>query len=221
MIIAIEGIDGAGKTGICKELARRASALIRLHGNFFGLTNVQVVRSPGGNSLGQQFRALALDPASSRVATLLTMQADKAQTAHELTMGLHRFTTLYLLDRWHMSTLAYQGAMGFPRKVILELNALAGPDADLNILVDLPPEVGLSRKNVQGEVQRFESEGVTFMGSVAQHFQAESILGSEVRIVDGTLPEDRVQSLCWSYLESYLAQHRQLNEAPGEEPCKG
>ena len=155
--ITLEGPEGAGKTVVAKRLARELER--RGH-------DVVSTREPGGTSLGERLRAILLAqrapddgaPIDARADALLFNAARAQLVAEVIRPALGRGATV-ICARYTDSTLAYQGyGAGLS---IAELRALAtvatgGLVPDLTILLDVPPEVGLSRKTGASR-NRFES----------------------------------------------------------------
>jgi dTMP kinase len=145
--ITIEGPEGAGKT----TQATRLEAHLRKAG-------VAVIRTrePGGTALGERIRELVLDAAGGHgdervepLADALLFNAARHQLVEEVIRPALSAETSVVCARFADSTLAYQGyGSGLPIEDLrsLERVATGGLRPDLTILLDLPPEVGLSRK---------------------------------------------------------------------------
>ena len=101
-LITIEGLDGAGKTTLAKELERALGARVGA---------VRVLREPGGVELAERVRALVKDPelrVGARAEALLYAAA-RAQLVEEAVAPLLDSGVWVLLDRFVDSSLAYQG----------------------------------------------------------------------------------------------------------------
>src|SRR4051794_24203906 len=98
-LIAIEGIDGAGKTTLAAGLARAVPALV-------------VLREPGGAEVAERIRELVKDPALNvdPRAEALLYAAARAQLVGEVLQPLLASGRDVVLDRYVDSSLAYQGA---------------------------------------------------------------------------------------------------------------
>ena len=126
--------------------------------------DVVQTREPGGTAVGEEVRHIVLDhapgdrPIDPRADALL-FSAGRAQLVAEVIRpALAR--GLIVLDARHIdSTLAYQGyGGGLPVAFLRELQAFAtdGLRPDLTVLLDVPVEVGLARKQAD-EQTRFEA----------------------------------------------------------------
>src|SRR4051794_39471820 len=98
-LIAIEGIDGAGKTTLAQGLAAARPEVV-------------VVREPGGAVVSERIRALVKDPdiTIDPRAEALLFAAARAQMVAEVVAPLLARGAWVVLDRYVDSSLAYQGA---------------------------------------------------------------------------------------------------------------
>ncbi len=145
-LIVFEGAEGVGKS---TQLRRLASWLES------GGRVVHALREPGGTPLGDQIRHLLLDPASDiapRAEALLFM-ASRAQLVQTLVRPALDAGHVVLLDRFFLSTYAYQGAgRGLPEGEVRQANGVAtsGLVPDLTLLLTLPVHEGLARAEQRG-----------------------------------------------------------------------
>jgi dTMP kinase len=181
-LIAVEGIDGAGKTTLAEGIAA-------------ALPDVIVLREPGGAVLSERIRELVKDPGlevDPRAEALLYAAA-RAQLVSEKLLPLLAAGRDVILDRFVDSSLAYQGAgRGLGVQEIAELNrfATAGLVADLTLYLRVDPAVGAARRS--GE-DRLEQAGEAFFSAVVAAYDA---LAAQERdryvVLDGTDPPDVV-----------------------------
>ena len=135
--VALEGVDGCGKTTQARLLSEALGALC--------------THEPGGTALGRALRALLLDPGLpvpvSRAEALL-MAADRAQHVEEVVRPALESGRWVVTDRFSGSTLAYQGyGRGLPLDGLRQVVrwAAGGVSPDLSVLVDVPVEVARRR----------------------------------------------------------------------------
>ena len=190
--ITIEGPDGAGKTLVTERLRIALEAR--------GL-RVLVTREPGGTAVGEQVRHIVLDHAPGDAAhdpraDALLFSAARAQLVAEV-IEPALAAGIVVLDTRHIdSTLAYQGfGGGLPVATLRELQAFAtgGLRPDLTLLLDVPVEVGLARKQ-DDEQTRFEAVfDLAFHQRVRDGYLALAA-GEPDRfvVIDATAPVDRV-----------------------------
>jgi|SRR5579859_3378257 len=142
MLIALEGIDGSGKTTLQRALARRW----RARG-----VKVLELREPSRGPTGRRARrASGKDPWTAAMA----FTDDRRQQRSRLERSLRR-GTIVLLDRSFYSTLAYQGsALPAHRRAALEqLQREATLVPDRVVLLDLPIETSEDRMKLRGEAR--------------------------------------------------------------------
>lgn len=137
-LIAIEGIDGSGKSTQARRLAEHLGA--------------QLTREPGDNSIGASVRQLLLwseGSGPSDRAEALLVAADRAQHVAEVLSPAVAQGRWVVTERYSASTLAYQGyGRGLDLDVLSGLVdwATAGLSADLTVLIDLPVAVAQARR---------------------------------------------------------------------------
>ena len=153
--IVLEGPDGAGKS----LQATRLADYLRKRGH-----SVTPTREPGGTRLGEQVRQVLLDPGPvprSPVTDALLFNAARSQIVPEVIRPALLRGHVVICDRYATSTMAYQGyGSGVDRDVLAIIGELVtgGLQPDLVVLLDVPVEVGLSRRGagVATELTRFE-----------------------------------------------------------------
>ncbi len=166
-LIVFEGVEGAGKS---TQLARLRARLERA-----GVT-CRTFREPGGTPTGDRIRSILLDPEASldaRTEALLFM-ASRAELVATVIRPLLAAETVVLLDRFFLSTYAYQvGGRGLPEPDVVRANhaATGGLVPDLTLLLGYSAAAGLSRAQQRGPQDRMEQLGADF------HQRVESAFG--------------------------------------------
>jgi dTMP kinase len=201
--ITVEGPDGAGKTLVTRRLREALDAR--------GF-DVLVTREPGGTTVGERVRSLVLDPAPDdpprdpRTDALL-FSAARAQLVAEVMRPALAQGRLVLATRHADSTVAYQGyGGGVPLAGLAELQAFAtgGLRPDLTVLLDVPAEVGLARK--QGDEQnRFEvSYDLAFHRRVRDgYLEIAAAEPERVKVIDAT---QTIEAVVTAALAAILAR---------------
>ena len=166
MFVAFEGGEGAGKS---TQESRLAAALTQ-RGH-----DVVRTREPGGTPAAEQIRTVllsrdntGLDP---RAEALLFAAARGDHAARLIRPALDR-GAIVICDRYLDSSVAYQGYgrdLGPDRVRDLSLWATGGLVPDLTILLDIDPQVGLSRV---ADPDRLESEPLDWHRRVRDGFLA-------------------------------------------------
>ncbi len=167
LLVVFEGAEGAGKSTQLRRLAEWLGTRGR---------DVVAVREPGGTIVGDEIRRILLDPASDimpRTEALLFMASRAQLVEREIRPALGSGATV-LVDRFFLSTYAYQGAgRGLPADELRVANAMAtgGLVPDLTLLLTLPVSEGLERALQRGEHDRMERAELAFHERVARAFE--------------------------------------------------
>lgn len=132
--VTFEGIDGAGKTTQIERIERRLVAA--------GRTVVRT-REPGGTDLGDEIRAILLDPENRQMSArteALLYAASRSQHVDEVIRPALRAGHVVLCDRFSDASIAYQGGgLELGEESVRQVNefALAGIEPDVTLLFDL------------------------------------------------------------------------------------
>jgi dTMP kinase len=135
-LIVFEGTDGTGKS---TQLTLLTQTLEK--------KGVNVVSSfePTNGTYGTKIRALYSNrKETSREDELELFLADRKEHVETLIAPALASGKVVLLDRYYLSTIAYQGAAGLDPAEILAKNAFA-PEPDLALLFHAPIETGVTR----------------------------------------------------------------------------
>ncbi len=205
--IVLEGPDGAGKS---VQAARLAEHLRQLG------HPVTFTREPGGTPLGEQVRAIVLDPSDLRrgpLADALLFNAARSQHVSDIIVPALERGDVVICDRYATSTMAYQGfGSGLDRTQleIVQDFATGGLRPDLVILVDVPVETGLARRSAgdAAELTRFEDAGrhdLAFHQRVRDGYLAMAAQdSSRWVVVDGSGTPDEVADAVAAAAEAAL-----------------
>jgi dTMP kinase len=199
--IALEGVDGSGKSTIAKRLVLALQEAGR---------RAILTREPGGTIVGEEIRMVLLGQASSSVlptTEMLLFAAARAQLVGEVIVPALREGLIVVADRFSDSSLAYQwGARGLDKEDVIQAQSLAtgGLEPDLKILLDLPIEAALQRRMAEvHEVNRLDREVFEFHSRVrdAYHMLADADQ-ARWRVIDANRAEDEVWSDVWDTVAS-------------------
>jgi dTMP kinase len=194
LFITFEGPDGAGKSTQVEML--RAALADR---------SPMVVREPGGTALGERVRELLLHggPISAEAEMLLFMAARAQLLAEEIGPALEAGRVV-VADRYHDSTLAYQGG----GRGLETWWPVHFPRPDRTFLLRLPsPEAAVERVRGAGKrADRFESAGLEFHRRVVEEYDrlAEADPSRWV-VLDAAQPPEAVHAGVMAALEQLLA----------------
>ena len=184
--IALEGLEGCGKSTHAKRLGAHLDAVI--------------TREPGGTRIGSLLRGILADPENTDLAPrteALLMAADRAQHMAEVIQPALDRNQHVVSDRSIYSTLAYQGhgrRLGVPDLLQISTWALAGRLPDLVVFIDVPTAI-LNERLAKRDLDRFEREGADFFARINDGFH-ELIAADPQRwiVIDGTAPKDDVEA---------------------------
>lgn len=151
ILIAVEGIDGAGKTTQVTLLADFLRGVGEL---------VTSSKEPTDGPWGQRIRESAQNGRLTVQEELRAFVEDRKEHVRDVITPALADGAIVILDRYFYSTIAYQGSRGLN---VAELTAqvTAGvPIPDVVFLLDVPPEVGRMRiSQSRGESpNKFETE---------------------------------------------------------------
>jgi dTMP kinase len=153
ILIAIEGIDGAGKTTVVKKLSE---LFTRKH------YQVSTFKEPTDGKYGQIIRNLAQNGRENTTVLEemnLFLLDRKENCANNILPALNR-NEIVILDRYYFSSVAYQGARGLDKDIILNANEKIAIKPDIVIILDCAVKIGLNRiKYQRGDIpNHFEKE---------------------------------------------------------------
>ena len=217
LFIALEGIDGAGKTTQAEAFSERLAEA--------RLAPPLILHEPGGTPLGEEIGALLKHNAEvpfTPEAELLLFLASRAQLVRDVIRPALAEGLFVLCDRFSASTLAYQGyGRGLDIEQIRALLEFStdGLAPDLTILLDVPIQVGLPRKKggasegghsaqlnlfERAAYDRFHDEQAAFHERVRQGYlrlaaaAAEDPAQGTWIVLDGTQPIEQVAAEIWA-----------------------
>ncbi|MSP60451.1 MAG: dTMP kinase [Myxococcales bacterium] len=178
VLVAIEGIDGAGKTTQAAMLAAWVEA-----------SGIEVVRTkePTDGPWGRRLRASAQEGRLSPDEELHAFIEDRRQHVRELIAPSLAEGRVVIVDRYYFSTAAYQGARGRDPVELLQINEEFAPEPDLLVLLAVAPSVGVARIRERGDrANLFEREDL--LARSAAIFAA--LEKPYLLTLDGALPKD-------------------------------
>jgi dTMP kinase len=192
IIIAFEGIDGAGKTTqasrLCERLDKSRYSVVLLH-------------EPTGGEWGKKIAELAkngrdkTDPKTE----FEFFYCDRIEDVRKNIAPSLKEKKIVVMDRYYLSSVAYQGARGLDPKIIEKENEKIAPKPDVAIILDLPAEIALSRikKKRNSEPNHFEK--IRYLEKVREIFLKMYNSCTYVKILKGddTRTVEDVSSEIW------------------------
>lgn len=192
-LIVCDGNNGAGKSSVIRAIDE---FLISQH------QKVLITREPGGTRIGEKIRSVVLDPETPELCDtteLLLFAAARAQHLKEKIIPAIKAGTIVVCDRFTPATIAFQHyGRGIPLDLVRSINsfALEGFEPDLNIILDVDPEIGMKRVASRGEgLDRMEMQKLEFLANAREGFllQAEESPATFV-VIDASRPFKDVSS---------------------------
>jgi dTMP kinase len=183
VLIALEGVDGSGKTtqaqGLASHLAR------------FG-RRVLMTREPTNNASGRRLREYlaGTDRHFAPAEELARFEADRREhVAATIEPALKR-GWLVITDRYYYSSAAYQGALGLDPEEIIAANEAFAPRPDLAVIFTLPVALALARCLKFRGAEAQVSEDAPYLEKVAALYA--SFTGPHIRRLDASGPSATV-----------------------------
>ncbi len=183
LFVTLEGFDGAGKSTLARNLVDR----LRDRG-----FDVVRTKEPTDSWLGEAVRRSVEEDEDPRVQALLFL-ADRSLHQEEIEAWLEE-GHIVLCDRYHDSTLAYQGValegkVDDPQEWLERASAFLSLEPDLTLLLVLDPAEGLARVAATRAKSPFEQ--VAFLTRVQKAYEE---MARDPRFVklDATLSPDEV-----------------------------
>lgn len=201
IFIALEGIEGAGKTSQVAKLAERLRTLGR---------EPVVVREPGGTAFAEECRRLLLHAPYELTAAeeVFLFQAARADLVARVIRPALERGAVVLADRFELSTRCYQGAgRGLDPAQVRSAIGLAtgGLEPDLYVVLDLPVAAGRARQAAQGKApDKIERADDDFHRTVAEAFR--NAAGPNILHLPADRPVDAVHETLWEALAGRFPQ---------------
>jgi len=202
ILISFEGGEGAGKTTLIEGIFRHLYSLKR---------HVIKTREPGGTPFGEKVRALLLsdfETPPSPYAELALFLASRAEHVAQVILPALEKGMVVLCDRFHDSSIAYQGiARGLGKKEVEEMSLFLsqGLEPCLTFYLDIDPSIGLQRVAKSRGHDRMEQEGLAFHRKIREAY-LELVKESPDRMIrlDATLPKERVYQEAMGHIAKML-----------------
>ncbi|MEM2910790.1 MAG: dTMP kinase [Nitrososphaerota archaeon] len=187
ILVAVEGIDGAGKTTQSKALVR----WLRKNGYAAKYTSEPTSTVTGKLLSRPRF-------ATSPVLEALLFAADRMEHVKRVIEPGLKKGYVIVSDRYVYSSIAYQGAMLSDVDWVRVVNKFA-PRPDVAFLLDLEPELALSRiKRPRSRFERLE-----LLKAVRKVYLDMAATG-ELILLDGTKPPNQVTEELLATLDHFL-----------------
>ncbi|RMD49643.1 MAG: dTMP kinase [Ignavibacteria bacterium] len=169
MFITFEGLDFCGKSTQVELLKDYLESLGK---------RVMILREPGGTSISEKVREILLDKENSEMVMeteLLLFSASRAQLVREVIIPELKKGTYVISDRFHDSTIAYQGyGRGLEISFITHLQnfVIDGAKPDITFYIDMElKELEQRKKRIKSlNLDRIESSKDDFYSKVREGY---------------------------------------------------
>lgn len=177
VFIAIEGIDGCGKTTQSKKLVR-----------WLKKKRIKSVytREPTNGVVGRILKKMARRENVDPKIEALLFAADRLEHLENIILPYLEKGYVVVSDRYVYSSLAYQSVTTRDPQWVREINKYA-VKPDLAILLDIEPHVGLGR--IKRRKTKFERE--KFLEGVREKY-LEIVKDGELKVIDASKSVDEV-----------------------------
>ncbi|WP_120501425.1 dTMP kinase [Roseovarius sp. EL26] len=188
--LSFEGVDGSGKSTQARLLAER----LKDDGH-----DVVFTREPGGSPGAEEIRKLVLEGDADRWSPeteLLLFTAARRDHLERVILPALAEGKVVISDRYVDSTRIYQGvSRGDLRTQVDQLHTLMiGRETDMTLLIDMDPEIGLSRAFARGGTEeRFEAMGQSMQQKMRQGFlELAAADPGRIKVINGNQPIEAV-----------------------------
>jgi len=196
LLVAIEGIDGTGKTTLSHTLFHA----LKKRG-IDVILSFEPTSGPYGKRLRKTFsERVRLGPKEE----LRLFTEDRKEHVQDLILPALKAGKIVILDRYYLSTMAYQGARGMDIEAIRKENEAFAPRPGLAFILMLSPEEAV-RRIKRCRLDTLNSfEAPEYLRQVYNIFQGMDY--PFVRKIDASMPERLVFEKAWAYLEPLLSR---------------
>jgi dTMP kinase len=196
ILIAIEGIDGAGKTTqsqmLCEKLCEEGYSAVLLH-------------EPTNGQWGQKIKELAKNGRHEITpeAELDLFYKDRIEDVEKNISPSIREKKVIVMDRYYYSNVTYQGARGLDPDYVEKKNEKIAPKPDLVVILDIPPPESSRRIIATRKDGPNHFERTDYLEKVRNLFLQHFSGRTNVRVIngDGNHSKQEVFDCLWSLVK--------------------
>ena len=166
--IVVEGSEGVGK-----------STQINTIKSFLDNHDIDyiVTREPGGTKFGESIRSIILDQNNNtdNLTDSLLFYASRYENYNKLILPSLRKGKTVICDRFHYSTLVYQGIVGeseLVKKIHSIFDDIFSPSIDHVIYLYTDPAESFKRISRRSETDKFESRGLEYLEQLSNAYDS-------------------------------------------------
>ena len=166
--IVVEGSEGVGKSTQIKTI----KSFLEEH-----KIEYIVTREPGGTSFGESIRSIILDQNNDTddLTDSLLFYASRYENYNKIILPALKNGKTVICDRFHYSTLVYQGIVGDEKKekkVHNIFDAIFSKSIDHIIYLYTDPEESLKRISRRSTTDKFESRGLEYLNKLNKAYES-------------------------------------------------
>jgi dTMP kinase len=199
-LIAIEGIEGTGKSTLAQGLQQLLSAN----------HEVLLTREPGGSEVAERIRDILKDQNSQidAMSELLLMFASRSLHVQQTIIPNIKDGTIVISDRYLDASYAYQGGgreLEVDKIAILDQWICQNAQPDIVILLTCKPEVAMQRvAKRQNYLDRFEQEALDFFIRAQDSYKRSVQMRKKHLIIDAEQSAEQVLKLAYEFIKTVL-----------------
>ena len=166
--IVVEGSEGVGKSTQIKTI----KSFLEEH-----KIEYIVTREPGGTSFGESIRSIILDQNNDtdNLTDSLLFYASRYENYNKIILPALKNGKTVICDRFHYSTLVYQGIVGddeLVKKIHNIFDAIFSKSIDHIIYLYTDPEESLRRISTRSTTDKFESRGLEYLNKLNKAYES-------------------------------------------------
>ncbi len=206
IFITFEGGEGSGKSTQIKYLSNLLSDQKIEH---------IITREPGGTDVGEQIRKVLVQGNIKKLdsfSEFLCFAASRREHLKKIIIPALEDNKIVISDRFLDSSIVYQGMVGgLNLETILQVhnNFCYNKFPDLTLILDVDPELGLKRKNINTLIEnRFESFENNFHTLVQEKFlELSKIYSKRCRLINANNDKDFIFNEIVEHIKHYFTSH--------------
>ena len=183
--IVVEGSEGVGKSTQIKTI----KSFLEEH-----KIEYIVTREPGGTTFGESIRSIILDQNNDtdNLTDSLLFYASRYENYNKIILPALKNGKTVICDRFHYSTIVYQGIVGndeLVKKVHNIFDAIFSKYIDDIIYLYTDPEESLKRISRRSITDKFESRGLEYLNKLNKAY--ESIFSNMENVIKLNTSRDK------------------------------
>ena len=183
--IVVEGSEGVGKSTQIKTI----KLFLEEH-----KIEYIVTREPGGTSFGESIRSIILDKNNDtdNLTDSLLFYASRYENYNKVILPALKVGKTVISDRFHYSTLVYQGIVGedeLVKQMHHIFDSIFSKSIDHIIYLYTDPKESLKRISRRSTTDKFESRGLEYLNKLNQAY--ESIFSGMENVVQLNTSRDK------------------------------